>query len=353
MMKWLCFPVLGFVLPLAAFGQPVAETGATAEVSVSAPGPAVPASATPPESLPVPGIPDSLRLSAPEESPPAPTVTLQDGDVVEFSGVPIRVDFQSNDVMGVLRFAAATRDLTLPCYEEGTNVWVLRELHSRLERVQSWNSRRLLSGGDPVAVVVRGRFDATHAHLWLDEIRLPRIEEGGLGSVPTWDRFDPDRGDSFPGYAEGRSGSRYAASPPAVRVVEERVVPGSSPPPVSVRSYSPVEYVPPYTYRIQMRPSGGMRAGDAFIYSGPSSGYYWDDYYNAYYPWIYYPYGGNRPPDGGDGTDDGSGEVGGDGAPVSGGDSAISVRQRTESRAERWGRARQIPARMNNPTRND
>jgi hypothetical protein len=307
------------------------------------------------------GLPSAFGQSVPASVEPVETA-FREGEYVTFSGLPVKLEFQEGLRISVLRFGVATRHVTLPCYDEGTNTRVLRDLHSRLGRLVNWNGARIFSGGAPVEMTVRGWFNAEAPHLRLDEVFLPRITEATTAENMVWDRFDPNRDDRLPSYAGGYRIAEYESIyPPTEEVIGNDAPLGTEygvsafQPPVEypARYYPQAEYEPPYRYRVGTPPSGGIRVDGGFITSGPR---YDDCYYDGYTywncPWYYYPYYSGGSADDGGGSDSGDGGDGGEVSPPTTG-SGVTTGPRVQSRAEKWGQARQIGTRLNNPTLRD
>lgn len=255
-----------------------------------------------------------------QRGPAAETIAAygfsQRGGTAQFTGFPSNPEFSMSGGYGILRFRVSTKDVTLECYDQGTNIAELRDLQGRLAEVVAWNGQGLLEGKQPQPVVVLGVFDLREWTVLVTGIRIPRVGQGDDGEVVAWDWFDPNRGDAplpyegnYP-YYEPTFYEPYEPYADAVIV------------PQVVNNYY---YAPPDYGRYRYYP-----------YSYGYSGYYrpWYSHRPSYRPSAHYPSRGES-------------KAPSDSAPAG---SAISYPRLAMPRAERWGQARQIALKFTDST---
>jgi hypothetical protein len=237
------------------------------------------------EEAAVPGVGNAILAVenvAPDDGMvlPEPPV-LTDGASVEATGCPVKPDFHEFQGTGILWFSVATDDGTVKCYAEGTNTWVLRDIQNRLARVVAWNSDRLLEGNSPVAVAVRGTYDARRDAIHVSGLDVPRGSGNRLTQPLVWDAIDPDRGDGTvaAGYYDS-PGSGYYTEYGSIPAYEYPVGSYAGSPPVVVNNYY-------YNYSIYEEAYDYPRYRTRYSSSYP--------YYGGYYPIYTYPSYPHRP----------------------------------------------------------
>lgn len=119
----------------------------------------------------------------------------QRGGAAQFTGFPVSPEFSVSGGYGILRFGVSTKDMTLTCYDQGTNIAVLQDIRDRLVEVIAWNGERLREGREPLPIVVVGVFDLRESTVLVTEIQIPRVGERNSGEAVGWDRLDPNLGD--------------------------------------------------------------------------------------------------------------------------------------------------------------